>query len=483
MTSAPNTAPYVLPYQDPSEFPNARNLVGSNGLAVLDSGPGQTLTITSYGNLLALNNFQSTGFVYYNAGTFSSQTFGNSETTTISNTGGVLNVNVTPQSSVQLTNFLVNMSPVGTGSSLSITAGNGLTLSTSFTGEVAQYNLAVTSPFPSGASFVLSASSAGVPQGQSLGNLTTGLLKNTVSGDIGTLSTAVPGTDYMLPNANLDALGSILPVQGRLLVGNGSSWVGRDVGLNGYVLQSNGTDCLWGPVSQTAAPIDGPYLTFTSNSALENSQNLGLLSSGLLKNNASNQSASLTTAIAGVDYQAPLTSSNPLSVNAGGTGATIKSSAFNALSPMSAVGDLIYGGIGGAGNRLPIGSNGQVLTVLSGLPVWTIPSGMIPFSVLDSATSSVTVATQQGYVPMNTSSAVGFFIPASMASGSVFRIAGYGAGGWAITLQAGQSLAFGNQTSSVGLASTLPTDCVEVVCVVANTTFLVISSVGNLSIL
>jgi hypothetical protein len=43
-------------------------------------------------------------------------------------------------------------------------------------------------------------------------------------------------------------------------------------------------------------------------------------------------------------------------------------------NPMSASGDIIYGGTAGAGTRLPKGSNGQVLTLASGLPSWATPS-------------------------------------------------------------------------------------------------------------
>ena len=44
-------------------------------------------------------------------------------------------------------------------------------------------------------------------------------------------------------------------------------------------------------------------------------------------------------------------------------------------NPMSASGDIIYGGTAGAGTRLAKGANGQVLTLASGLPSWATPSG------------------------------------------------------------------------------------------------------------
>jgi hypothetical protein len=67
--------------------------------------------------------------------------------------------------------------------------------------------------------------------------------------------------------------------------------------------------------------------------------------------------------------------SGTLPLTAGGTGATTKAAAFNALSPMSASGDLIYGGSSGAATVLAKGSDGQVLTLASGLPTWaSIPT-------------------------------------------------------------------------------------------------------------
>ena len=58
----------------------------------------------------------------------------------------------------------------------------------------------------------------------------------------------------------------------------------------------------------------------------------------------------------------------------GGTGVSTKFSGFNALSPMTTKGDLIYGENSGEGTRLPKGSEGQVLTMKSGVPSWQNPT-------------------------------------------------------------------------------------------------------------
>ena len=56
-----------------------------------------------------------------------------------------------------------------------------------------------------------------------------------------------------------------------------------------------------------------------------------------------------------------LTLGTALTIANGGTGQTTKSTAFNALSPMSAAGDLIYGGTSGSGTRLATGTTTQLL--------------------------------------------------------------------------------------------------------------------------
>jgi hypothetical protein len=56
-----------------------------------------------------------------------------------------------------------------------------------------------------------------------------------------------------------------------------------------------------------------------------------------------------------------LTLGTALSIGNGGTGQTTKAAAFDALSPMSAQGDIIVGGASGTGTRLAIGTSAQVL--------------------------------------------------------------------------------------------------------------------------
>lgn len=75
--------------------------------------------------------------------------------------------------------------------------------------------------------------------------------------------------------------------------------------------------------------------------------------------------------------------SGTLAINKGGTGATTKVGAFDALSPMSASGDIIYGAASGTGTRLAKGTDGQVLELVSGLPAWTTLSGTGTITQID----------------------------------------------------------------------------------------------------
>ena len=93
----------------------------------------------------------------------------------------------------------------------------------------------------------------------------------------------------------------------------------------------------------------------------------------------------------------PITSSGTLAVSFsgsalpianGGTGATSAASAFNNLNPMSTTGDIIYEASAGVAARLAIGSSGQVLEVVGGIPAWATPSSS-SITFADSSTAPI----------------------------------------------------------------------------------------------
>lgn len=60
-------------------------------------------------------------------------------------------------------------------------------------------------------------------------------------------------------------------------------------------------------VAVSAAPSDAQYVVGTANGTLSAEQSLGALTTGLLKNTVSGSTGTLSTAVAGTDYESPLT--------------------------------------------------------------------------------------------------------------------------------------------------------------------------------
>jgi hypothetical protein len=77
-------------------------------------------------------------------------------------------------------------------------------------------------------------------------------------------------------------------------------------------------------------------------------------------------------------------------------------------------------------------------------------------------------------------------LPASIPKFSTIKIIAKNSGGFVISQNSGQTIKFGNQTTSTGvtgsLSSTSQYDAVELICIEDNTTLAVISSIGNLQL-
>lgn len=104
---------------------------------------------------------------------------------------------------------------------------------------------------------------------------------------------------------------------------------------------------------------------------------------------------------------------------------------------------------------------------------------------VDVTGTSQTIAINTGYIADN-AALVTLTLPTTAAQGTTFRIAGNGAGGWLLAQNASQTVKFGNTATTAGvggsLASTDAGDALECLCVVANTTWRVLSAVGNLTV-
>jgi hypothetical protein len=98
--------------------------------------------------------------------------------------------------------------------------------------------------------------------------------------------------------------------------------------------------------------------------------------------------------------------------------------------------------------------------------------------------TSQSASINSGYIA-NNAALVTVTLPTTAAVGSVVIVTGKGAGGWKIAQNASEIIHFGNKDTTTGtggsLASTHRRDSVELVCVVADTEWNVINSVGNIT--
>lgn len=110
-------------------------------------------------------------------------------------------------------------------------------------------------------------------------------------------------------------------------------------------------------------------------------------------------------------------------------------------------------------------------------------SGTSP-TVWNDTTASGAISVNNGYSV--SSGAVSLSLPATAAFGTSFNVSLQGGTSWTITQAVGQSIRFGNTSTTIGvggsLASQAQGDTISCVCDVANTHWFVESSVGNLTV-
>lgn len=159
-----------------------------------------------------------------------------------------------------------------------------------------------------------------------------------------------------------------------------------------------------------------------------------------------------------------------------GAGNTLKSTILNNLQiligvtgsdPVAAT--LIPGAgisISNAGGNLTISSTAQPI-------IWSTVTA-----------NTQAMAVQNGYI--NSGSALcTYLLPATAAIGQEVHVLGLGAGGWTVTQNAGQSMIYGDTTTTVGtggsFSSQLPSDYIILRCIVANTTWKVVQTSNALT--
>lgn len=128
---------------------------------------------------------------------------------------------------------------------------------------------------------------------------------------------------------------------------------------------------------------------------------------------------------------------------------------------------------------------GAGISIVNGAGTITI-SGSGSSGWVDQTTTPVTMAVSTGYTSDAGASLITFTLPATSAIGDFVEINGKGAGLFTIAQATGQLIHFGNLASTSGaggsVSSTLQFDCIRLRCITANTIWVVVSAVGNFTV-
>lgn len=106
--------------------------------------------------------------------------------------------------------------------------------------------------------------------------------------------------------------------------------------------------------------------------------------------------------------------------------------------------------------------------------------GFASFTWVGVAGAAQTLAPNTGYYVLN-AGLVTFTLPALCAAGTIMRVATTGLGTWQIVCNGGQIIGGAGTSTSVGgtLSSNTNNDSVELLCTLANSTWVIISGMGN----
>jgi hypothetical protein len=184
----------------------------------------------------------------------------------------------------------------------------------------------------------------------------------------------------------------------------------------------------------------------------------------------------------------------PVVVADGGTGSTsfntdgVVVSGATGTTPLAALsltdGQVVIGSSAGVplAATLTAGTNISITNGHNSITIAATGPDAFTWTVVTAGTQAI--APFNGYIANNGGTLV-LTLPALAAIGDVYRVTGINNNsGWQIAQNAGQTIYIGNQHTTTGatgyLESTQTRDTVEIVCVVANTGFNVLSAIGNI---
>jgi len=261
------------------------------------------------------------------------------------------------------------------------------------------------------------------------------------------------------------------------------------IGTANQVLQSGGAGAnpAWSTATYPATTAQGDVLYSSAANTVA-----GLTKNATATRYIANTGASNNPAWDQVNLANGVTGTLP--VGNGGTGL----SSITDHSLMLGSGAAAVTALGSATNgQLPIGSTGAdpVLATITGGDGVAVTNGAGSISLATTGGgiewtevtgTSQAAAVNNGYIASNAAQ-VDITLPDTAALGSVIRVVGKGSGGWKISQNAGESIIWDeNNSTTVGVGGSIEStddyDTIEILCTVANTTWTVLSSKGNLNI-
>ena len=352
---------------------------------------------------------------------------------------------------------------------------------------------------PAEATYLVQQVDPSLPNAQALASLpSSGILKNSE----GILAIANPESDYLPFNLELASIAALNPAQGDILVAiNNESWGKLSMGSAGHVL----TATVEGPTYQPAIPFNTSIITATASTGTVPSSRVLVGGDGIGVVDVPDAN-SLFVVVTGILDSLFNLGTQGIIVNNSGT--AISRSIISAGSTLA-----VENPQGIAGNisldvnndttfqRVRVASNGSILATRSELNfiagqnigitiqddglnnkvniTLSANTPSIPAGVNWQITSiSGAMRANKGYI-VNGGSLVNLSLPSTSSVGDMIQVADMGGNGWTITQAASQQILFGEHSTTAGttgsLASTGIHDAITLVCVVPNTTFLVVS--------
>lgn len=154
------------------------------------------------------------------------------------------------------------------------------------------------------------------------------------------------------------------------------------------------------------------------------------------------------------------------------------------VTAQPASGELLIGSVG-VDPVLATLTAGSGIGIVEGAGTITISSTIAGLTWVEETTTSRTASVGEGVIT-NNAALVTVTLPTTAAVGDILAVVGKGAGGWRIAQNASELIHFGTSTTTTGATGRLDSvntnDAVEMVCIVADTEWLVRSSVGNITV-